>query len=107
MTAGELEHRQPGIDVGAPPVAGHGDERVVADPERRPRVAAWVMSESNWPVAALKPSWSASRIEATAPSATSSGPACKRSPSGRSGAASRATIRTPSPSLTTHARRGA
>ena len=36
--AGELEHRQPGVDVGAPPVAGHGDQRVVGEPERRPRM---------------------------------------------------------------------
>ena len=54
---GELEHRQPGVDVGAPPVAGHGDQRVA----RTARSAArgwrsWVMSESNWSAAALKPS---------------------------------------------------
>ena len=67
-----------------------------------------VMSESNCSEPPLKPSWSAVGSKATAPPATSSGPACRRSPGGSRGASPRAMTRTtPSPSLTTHARRAA
>ena len=69
------------------------------DPERRPSQATatiasardpsaargWrpsVMSESNWPAPAEKPSWSSSGSNAIAPSRTSMGPAWTRSPRG-------------------------
>jgi hypothetical protein len=37
---GELEHRQPSVDAGAPPVARDGGQEVVRDSERRARMAA-------------------------------------------------------------------
>ena len=64
-----------------------------------------VMSESNCSEPAEKPSRSVSASKQIAPSPTSIGPACSRSPAGLAGACSRGISRTPSSSLTTQARR--
>ncbi len=80
-SARELLEREAGV-VARAAVAGDRDD----PPGARPSAArGWrpsVMSESNWRAPAEKPSGSPARAYATAPPATSSGPACRRSPRG-------------------------
>ena len=62
------------------------------------------MSESNWCAAAENPSPSSSSATRLRPPATSSGPACSRSPSGAGPNWSRRAIRTVPPAMCTQAR---
>ena len=77
----EFAEFEAGVDAGAAAVAADGQELPVADAERAARMALEVMSESNCRSRPRSPRGHSSSTT-TAPSRTSSGPACTRSPGG-------------------------
>ena len=78
---GELLERQPRV-VARAPVDRDREQPAVGDAQRRARVAAVGYVRVELAAPARKPSGSASRPNTGAPSQTSSGPACSRSPRG-------------------------
>ena len=82
----ELEHREPRVDARAAPVACDGDQRVVGEPDGGARVALLRDVRVELLGAGAEALVVVPGSNATSPSTTSSGPACRRSPAGSSGA---------------------
>ena len=104
---GQLEHREPGVDAGAAPVAGDGDHVAGADPQRRARMAAVGDVGVELPRAAREALAVVAGVERDRAAGDQQRPGLHEVAARRLGASARVPKRTPSPSLITHARSAA